>query len=494
MSMQGTEWRATESGMLVPFVNGEEVVWAPQAGAQELFLCCPVFECLLHGGRGGGKTDALLLDFAQHCEKGFGHEWKGILFRQSYPQLADVIKKSKNWFRRIFPHSTFNESKATWTWPTGEQLKFAHMSSENDYFIHGHGFSYTWMGWEELTTWADDKCYRVMMSACRSPHPKIPKKVRATTNPSGVGLSWVKRRFKLGGKNLPKGPIIRDDPNDKTTHRVAIFSPLEENKVLLNADPYYIEKIKQAARSPAELEAWTTGSWDVTSGGMVDDLWDAMFHVIPDIPFDEVPRRWKISRSYDHGQSRPFSVGWWAKSNGEPVEVGGRLVGPVPGDMIRIAEWYGSTGQPNEGLRMSALEIGDGIRRREENWGMAGRVMAGPADSSIFDQYEPGKTVAGDMARRGVRWKPADKGPGSRKQGWEQIRKYLRGSIPKDGFREEPGVFFCERCDDALRLFPVMPRDTKDPDDVDTKSEDHLGDEVRYMLRAKVRTAKSWSW
>ena len=41
------------------------VIWAPQPGSQALFLSCPVFECLYEGTRGPGKTDALLMDFAQ---------------------------------------------------------------------------------------------------------------------------------------------------------------------------------------------------------------------------------------------------------------------------------------------------------------------------------------------------------------------------------------------------------------------------------------------
>jgi hypothetical protein len=30
---------------------------------------------------------------------------------------------------------------------------------------------------------------------------------------------------------------------------------------------------------------------------------------------------------------------------------------------------------------------------------------------------------------------------------------------------------------------PVLPRDEKDPDDVDTEAEDHVADEARYRCR-----------
>ena len=61
----------------------DNVVWTPQPGSQTLFLSCPIFEALYHGTRGPGKTDALIMDFAQHVGQGLGSAWRGILFRQA---------------------------------------------------------------------------------------------------------------------------------------------------------------------------------------------------------------------------------------------------------------------------------------------------------------------------------------------------------------------------------------------------------------------------
>lgn len=55
--------------------------WAPHPGSQTLFLSSPVYETLYEGTRGPGKTDALLMDYAQHVGQGFGENWRGILFR-----------------------------------------------------------------------------------------------------------------------------------------------------------------------------------------------------------------------------------------------------------------------------------------------------------------------------------------------------------------------------------------------------------------------------
>lgn len=478
-----------------------EMVWRPHKGGQKAFLHARMFEVLMEGPRGGGKTDALLMDFAQHVgipskphhRKGYGPAWRGLLFRHTYKQLLDVVAKSKKWFPRIFPAASFNESKYYWKFATGEMLYFTYMARPEDYWNY-HGQEWPWIGFEELTTWPTDECYTVMMSCCRSSASyDMPRKYRATTNPYGVGHNWVKARFGL--PTAPGRVIGRTIREEDKPSRVAIRSLLEENTVLLAADPKYIEKIRASARNPAELAAWVEGSWDIVAGGMFDDVWDPATHIVPDLDFSRIPIGWRINRSYDHGQSRPFSVGWWAQSNGEPMKVGDRKLGLVRGDLIRIAEWYGWTGKPNEGVRMLSTEIAEGILEREAKWGLRGRVRPGPADSSIFDDFEPGKSVAGDMEAKGVRWEPADKGPGSRLHGWDQMRTFLKGAKPGEfGVREIPGLFVARRCDNFIRTIPVLPRDDRNIDDVDTDAEDHIADEVRYRLRERVRVAHTRSF
>ena len=58
-------------------------VWAPFPGAQKRFMTCPAWECLLHGNRGGGKTDVLLMDFAQGVGVGYGADYRGLLLREA---------------------------------------------------------------------------------------------------------------------------------------------------------------------------------------------------------------------------------------------------------------------------------------------------------------------------------------------------------------------------------------------------------------------------
>lgn len=437
------------------------------------------------------------MDFLQHVGKGWGAEWRGILFRRTYPELQDVIDKSLKWFLKIVPGAGYNRGQHFWEFPDGEQLFFRHFLKPTDYWSY-HGHAYPWIGWEELTTWPDPSCYTSMFSCSRSTVPGMPRKIRSTTNPYGIGHNWVKRRFRLPiSMDRVCGPVIRDAlgrDGKPESPRVAIHGSLDENRILLTADPDYKSRIATSAKNDAMLRAWLHGDWDIVAGGMFDDRWDPSVHVLPNFPLHMIPKGWRIDRAYDHGSSAPFSVGWWAESNGEPLEHGGTLYGPIRGDVIRVAEWYGCDPQEeNVGLRMSAPDIAQGILDRESDYGLRGRVRQGPADTNIFDEHEPGKTIAGQMAAKGVRWNKADKGPGSRKQGWDLMRTLLGNSAP-GVYRESPGLFVLERCRDFIRTVPVLPRDDRDLDDVDTDAEDHIGDETRYRLRHKSRAIVGGKW
>ena len=477
-----------------------DVIWSPLPGSQTIVLSHPwVFELLYHGTRGPGKSDVLLVDFLQDTGKGYGADWRGILIRQTYKQLVDLIVKSKKIFLRLRNAPKWNGSDHTWTWPSGEQLLMRQMLRDDDYWNY-HGHQYPWIGWDELCNWPSDSLYKRMISCCRTTNPDINCRIRAATNPYGPGHNWVKLRFALPGLDgvIRKRPFEIENPETgeitiQYLARLAVKGVLRENTILLRAQPNYMSQLRESARNEAELAAWLEGSWDIIAGGMFDDVWDPRVHVVA--PFN-IPSSWRIDRSFDWGSSAPFSVGWWAESDGSDYLDGtGQWRSSVKGDLYRIGEWYGWNGKPNEGLRMLATEISKGIIEREIKMGIAGRVKPGPADSAIF-ATENGVCIATDMekkvrldsgeSRPGARFTAADKRPGSRKTGWEAVRGMLKAALPpKTGnLREKPGLFVFKNCVQFQRTVPVLPRDDKDMDDVDSSTEDHIADEVRYRVRA----------
>lgn len=450
---------------------------------------------LYEGTRGPGKTDALLMDFAQHTGQGYGEYWRGILFRRTYKQLADVVAKSKRWFRQIFPDAHFNKADYVWTWPGGEELLLRYMDTPDDYWNY-HGHEYPWIGWEELTNWPTLECYNVMKSCSRSTRADMPRKYRATCNPYGKGHNAVKYYFidpapagvpfEPPQLELPEGiapPLVE---GGEKLLAVRLTGHYTENRTLLEADPQYPQKIAASASNPEQAKAWLHGSWDIVAGGMFDDVWRPAVHARK--PF-AIPPEWRITRSFDWGSSKPFSVGWWAESPGA-VGPDGRFY--PRGSRIRFNEWYGWNGQPNVGVRMTDDAIADGIAKREKDMGIEGRVKPGAADSSIF-HAEPGRvSIADTMAKKGVRFIEGDKKPGSRKLGWNRMRQMLKAAADED--REQAHLYVFETCRQFIRTVPTLPRDESDPDDVDTEAEDHTADETRYEIMAPKMEAATQDW
>jgi len=451
------------------------IVWQAQEGSQARFLSCPHFECLYGGTRGPGKTDALLMDFAQHIGQ-FGAGWRGILFRRTYKQLDDVIAKTKRWFYQIFPDAKFNSSDYRWTFKDGEVLFLRHMDSPDDYW-HYHGHEYPWVGWEELTNWPNLDCYESMKSCCRSSYSNMPRKYRATCNPYGIGHNAVKRYFV---DPAPSGtPII----NAAGRVRVYLHGTIYENKILLEADPDYLSNL-EGITDENKKKAWLYGDWDITAGGAIDDLWDRRIHVIK--PF-KIPPTWFVDRSFDWGSAKPFSVGWWAESDGtEAILADGSKRSWPPGTLFRIGEWYGcDANEDNEGIRLNSIDIGKGIKEREtllrERLGI-GWINPGPADASIFDKTDDESIALKIFNGYGADiFIPANKASGTRQRGLELLRTHLEAGLQKP-MMEHPGLFIFDTCADWIRTVPVLPRSEKDPEDVDTEAEDHAYDETRYRL------------
>ena len=184
-----------------------------------------------------------------------------------------------------------------------------------------------------------------------------------------------------------------------------------------------------------------------------------------------MPKTWTIFRSFDWGSSKPFSVGWWGVSDGNIFP---------PGTMIRLHEWYGCTEKPNTGLNMPNTEIGRKIIEISDEAFGKGRVQPGPADPSIFTE-SGGKSIAEQM---GIRWERGNNKPGSRVAGVELFREMLLTASDKEKYLPDkvPGIYVMENCRDYIRLIPNMPRSEKNPDDVNTDSEDHIWDETRYAI------------
>ncbi len=338
---------------------------------------------------------------------------------------------------------------------------------------------------DELTTFTET-IYRFLRQRCRMVGIKAPSefagrfpRIVCGSNPGNVGHGWVKTAFIDSRAPLD---IERMPPDEGGMLRQYIPARLEDNPSMAEDDPGYADKVCGLG-NPELVRAMRDGDWNVIAGAYFPEFETARHVIEP----RSLPAYWQRFRSFDWGSARPFSVGWWAVSDGELPEF-------PRGALIRYREWYGvkrdGSGRPvaNTGLRLTAEEVADGILRLEEkDLGdrVEKRVMAGVADPQIFAQ-DGGPSIADRMAARKCFWRPADNSRVSQRGamgGWDQVRARLKG----DG--ERPALYVFSTCLDFVRTFPALQHDEGRIEDVQTESEDHIGDEVRYACLSRPYVA-----
>lgn len=455
---------------------------------QSLAFGSPATEILYGGAAGGGKSHLLRV-----AAISWAYDMDGLqvyLFRRTHPDLFKNHMEGPTGFPSLLAawvdngFASINYSK-NYIDIGASRIHLCHCQHEKDVYKY-QGAEIHVLMMDELTHFSRSQ-YAFLRSRVRLGGFAVPERYKGmfprivtASNPGGVGHNWVKAEF------VDRAPAMRTERAPKGEGgmlRQFIPAKLEDNPTLVENDPEYGDRL-EGLGNPALVRAMRTGDWDIVAGGMFDDVWDRSVHVLT--PFG-VPPSWRIDRAFDYGSSRPFSVGWWAESDGTAL-LDGRSW--PRGTLFRVGEWYGWNGRPNEGAKLSVAEIGAGIVARERELGIHGRVQPGPGDCPVTP---PGQEDVRDgLAKAGAKFTEPKKASGSRETGWQLMRDRLSASRATP--MEAPGLFVFDTCTHFLRTIPVLPRDERKPDDVDTDAEDHVADEARYRLLAKRKSLQTAEW
>jgi hypothetical protein len=440
------------------------IPWRAQPGPQLTAIQHDLVDELLYGGAVfGGKSDFLLGDFAQDVPRPYGKYWHGILFRKSYKQLEDLIARSKEIYPQWFPGCKWTgsskELEKAWVWPNGATLRMRHMDHQDDWQEYW-GHAYTWIGWDELALWPSPVAYKMLKARLRSAQANIPnKRIRASANPGGPGHHWVRAHFKIDEYPLG-GQIFEEDG----MRRLFIRARMADNKIGMQNDPKY-ESRMDGLGSPQLVKALKEGDWSIIAGAYFPEF-NPDRHVVR--PF-EIPKYWARIRGMDWGSAKPFCVLWAAVSDGSIPEI-------PRGWLVIYREWYGWNGEPNTGCKMPAEKVGLGIRELERAEQMADEVL----DPAAFAR-DGGPSIA---ERLDLGFRRADNSrvaQGGRMGGWDQVRARLDAT-------ETPGLIVFSTCTHLIRTLPALQHDKHKPEDVDTESEDHAPDTLRYICMSRPVT------
>ncbi len=421
--------------------------------------------CGYGGARGGGKSWMIRTKAKLLCAAHPGI--RCLIVRRSYPELTanhiDILR------RETYGAAVWRDRDRVLTFVNGSTVTFRFCASDRD-LDSFQGQEYDVIFIDEATQLTEYQM-KVIAACCRGVND-FPKRIYYTCNPGGVGHAYIKRIF------IDRRYVDGEDPSEYSFVQALV----KDNHVLMERDPEYLKLLRELP--PRLKAAWLHGRWDIFEGMYFEEFREMpdpavaeeegvsveelreqrrWTHVIA--PF-EPPISWKYYRSYDWGYGKPFSCNWWA-------------VDP-DGVCYMIAELYGCTGVPDEGVKWTNdRQFSEIARLEREHPYLRGRDIYGVADPSIWDG-SCGVSAAEVASKQGVYF---DKGINDRIPGWMQVRTRLQ-------FDEEgrAKMYFFETCRDTVRTLPTLRFDPRIPEDLDTTGEDHAADSIRYFCMSRPIT------
>lgn len=438
-------------------IKEREIAWQPHPGVQTEFLKSNEDEVLFAGGRGSGKSDCLMIDPLRYCSN---KNFRGLIIRRTMPELNELISRAQEIYPKAYKGATWKEQKKEFLFPSGAKIQFGYCDNVADVERY-RGQQFSWLGIDEITQFPDVDIIDKLKGSLRTVDPTLKIYLRATTNPSGAGRGWVKKRFI---DKAPSGVRFEEKLStpigDLIITRKWFNSTIRDNPTLLINNPQYVATL--ASYGDVLKKQWLDGDWSAFEGLAFSDF-DENKHIVK--PF-EIPSEWYKFRACDWGFSSMAVCLWFAID---------------PYDVLYIYREFKTQGMTPDIFAERILEY-------EE----AEHIRYGVLDGSAWStRGEMGETPADTMINKGCIWMPSDRSKGSRRAGKLRMHYYLNNNKIK--------IF--NTCRELISELSSLTLDPNNLEDVDSSKKasqpDHAWDACRYALlsrpEAKTRNNSGFS-
>ena len=415
------------------------------------FDTCPAKYVLYGGAAGPGKSHAARWSlYRRACRI---PKFEALLLRRTFPELE------KTHLRRMAQEAesvgaTFTESKRMMTWPNGSLIECGHMedtaavqkylSTEYDVIVPDEGATFEPLPLLELATRARTSKPQVLAAGGA--------KFWIVSNPGGPASSTLLDFFIDHAPDFDQFPALRAvyEPEQWTY----IPAQLQDNPYI---DPEYERQLTLLPQW--RYDQLRHGDWRVFMGQFFSQF-NERRHV-KDLGVLGEGVRW--FRSLDWGFNQPGCWGLWAilpdgrlykrsdrKFSGESVQ----------DNIVALKRWT----EDVIGDSRIAYNVGDpSIYIKTGNVGASMRMVG----QSIGETF-------------GLNNISLLRGENDRYSGWQRLQDLLRDA--PDG---DPWLLLHPSCKYSIRSMASAISDKKDPDDVDTNSDDHALDETRYAAMSR---------
>ena len=383
---------------------------------QKLFIDAGESEVLFGGAAGGGKSygqvvDALL--FALKYPRS-----KQLILRRSFSELDKSLIRTA---LAVYPREIFtlNSSSHVGRFKNGSILDFGYCATECDVYQY-QSAEYDVVRFDELTHFTEMQ-YLYLISRVRGAND-YPKQIKSSTNPGGVGHSWVKERF------VSPAPAGRAFEGRDGLRRIFIPSLLDDNQFLCMQDPSYRERLSTLPER--EKRALLYGDWDIFEGQYFTEF-NASRHITSAF---EIPREWRKYRTLDYGLDRLACL-WIAIS---------------PDGVAYVYREYCE----------SNLPISEAARAIVERTPKNESIYATLAPPDLWSRgQETGKSKASLFAEHGV---ALTRTSNDRECGWLAVKELL-SPVGRMQIR------FFESCREIIKCLPALTVDKTRPTDCATE-------------------------